>query len=141
MLTSISLLLLFCQPSQFHYKMTGDMTDVNQLHEMQYWSNIDVITPIIITHRLKKKCPICGEVTVDLPRHMRSNKHKFSKESSQAVVGQFGLRKPSSSKEQKEKKDYHYKRQCPIENCFAVTVHLDQHLTGAKHKVNILYFI
>jgi hypothetical protein len=40
-----------------------------------------------------KQCPLCGKKVFDLPRHMRSKKHKWDPFKAHSVVQMFGLRK------------------------------------------------
>jgi hypothetical protein len=83
--------------------------------------------------RSKKKCPVtsCNAMVVHLPRHLK-NVHKWKQERAKTAVQLFILRKPyklqASRHAEKQKPDYHQRRQCPVDNCSAVVSRLSTHL-------------
>ena len=88
--------------------------------------------------RSKKPCPKCGKQVLDLPRHARGKCQKLSKEESITLLGRHDLRKRDVIKEEKQLKDYHHKRVCPIEGCNKVVIHMDQHLQSKRHGVSFI---
>ena len=55
--------------------------------------------------------PGCNDAIIDLPRHLHSNKHRWTKEDSKKARGVFDLRKErskTSSTEKKSQKDKVY---------------------------------
>ena len=76
----------------------------------------------------EKEYPICKLRTVDLPRHMKKV-HGWSKESSSAVTGIFGLRKKPPGKS----KYRHKEKLCPLPNCIKVTKNVGEHLLSKIH--------
>ena len=81
--------------------------------------------------RTKHRCEICNVLTEQLPHHMKS--HKWSKESSSAVVALTGQRKKYTRTSNAKLKDYHRKRWCPVESCKFVSDRIEKHLKN-KHK-------
>ena len=99
----------------------------NQSNAEVHYSNVNQISK---NKKTKHKCGICNVLTEQLPRHMKL--HKWSKESSSAVVVLTGQRK-TYSKGSGKGKDYHRKRWCPVESCKFVSGRIDKHLKN-KHK-------
>ncbi|XP_065684178.1 uncharacterized protein LOC105848460 [Hydra vulgaris] len=69
--------------------------------------------------------------------------HSYSVSSAASTTGQYGLRGKIEKKS--EKKDYDCYRQCPVDKCYKVVLHLPQHLKSV-HKIqkgeeyfNLLY--
>ena len=81
--------------------------------------------------RQKKRCPVCQDFFVNLPSHLL-NLHKWSRESANSAIGQYQLRK---KKEQKNKKNYHYEKVCPIEGCLKVSKNLGEHFRSKTHSL------
>ena len=67
-----------------------------------------------------KRCPVCAEQVVHLPRHLRG-KHKWAVEKARAAVVLYNLRKPHTTLKKKTKppkyRYYRQYRQCPITSC------------------------
>ena len=82
-------------------------------------------------------CPVesCSKEVFNLPRHLRSKSHAWSKESAKFALNQFNMRKKYQFattcklvSPKKVTKDYHRKRICPLESCTAVVMRIDEHL-------------
>ena len=80
--------------------------------------------------RNKVKCPMCNELVIDLPRHLRSSKHKMKKEDARQARGVFDLRKTriDSIKSVTTKI---VKYICPM--CKAVVKRIHDHLYKSPH--------
>ena len=79
--------------------------------------------------RRKVPCPVfaCKSQVTHLPRHMR-NVHKWTEEASRKVLSKYNIRKRKSPKKTPEKKDYHPRRRCPVNQCQSIVFRLTQHL-------------
>ncbi|XP_065640119.1 uncharacterized protein LOC136072738 isoform X2 [Hydra vulgaris] len=78
--------------------------------------------------REKVKCPICYKCVVDFPRHLRSSKHKVSKEDARIARGVYGLRKSAVASSEAKKT---VKYVCPM--CKAVVKRIHDHLYKSPH--------
>ena len=88
-----------------------------------------------VYERKSKICPVCGKKVVNLPRHLRSKRHKWSAESAIAATGNFDLRVKSQKEVRKSTKDYQRRRLlCPIRTCMKVVINLSEHLK-LSHKM------
>ena len=124
--------------SEAHMRMEVDVedldlnnsdTDLFDVGETRDESN-SIAVHSVKRKRGKKKCPVCGERVVHIPRHLQG-KHKWTKEDSQRATCFFGLRKPYKSCQRKRSpkfKDYHQHRHCPLTACGAVVKRLPPHL-------------
>ena len=92
----------------------------------------------------KYKCPVesCSKEVFNLPRHLRSKSHTWSKKSAKFALNQFNVRKKYQfatisqiASPKKVTKDYHIKRICPVESCTAVVMRIDEHLKR-HHKMS-----
>ena len=91
----------------------------------------------------KKPCPSCSKAVSQLPRHLK-NVHGWSREEARKASDNYGLRKrytfkmptkgTGSGRECKKSKDYHKRRHCPIDGCYATPKRLSAHLNNV-HKM------
>lgn len=82
--------------------------------------------------REKKICPLCKDEVTNLPRHLQSRKHGFSKKKAKLALQDYQLRKPYTYAHKKnnpcKKKDYHRRRICPYPGCKKRIINLPEHL-------------
>ena len=109
-----------------HTNTSSEAQSTYQASTMEHSAELSDSKP----KRGKKKCPVCGERVVHIPRHLQG-KHQWTKEDSQRATCFFGLRKPYKTYQRKRSPkftDYHQHRHCPVIACGAVVKRLPPHL-------------
>jgi len=79
--------------------------------------------------RSSKKCPVCRAEVIHVPRHLR-NCHGWTPEEARTAVRKFKLQ--TVKKQKSKQKDYHHRRQCPVDGCTASVKRLSSHLQSHK---------
>ena len=81
----------------------------------------------------KTECPLCGDLVVNISRHMRSSKHKWTLEESKYTRAKLGIRvrnrNKKSSSPMKSERPF---KSCTL--CSARVTRLDQHLKRVHSK-------
>ena len=75
--------------------------------------------------RSSKMCPVCRAEVIHVPRHLR-NCHGWTPEEARTVARQLRLQT------MQKQKDYHHRRQCPVDGCSVSVKRLSAHLQSHK---------
>ena len=86
------------------------------------------------------KCPLCTEEVYDLPRHLRSSKHKWTQGASQYARAKLGIRVRNANKQNMKITNEHRRKpkaprpfkQCTL--CEATVTRLDVHMRRMHNK-------